>query len=171
MFIRLSACFVLCAGALLAQSELATLSGTVTDSSGAVLPKVAVTTVNEATNIASSTLTNEGGRYVIPSLRPGTYTVTAVLSGFKKYVHTSVILAVNETTRLDIDLAVGETSDQITVTAEAPLLEAESYNRGAVIDTKKIVELPLNGRDYNQLATLSPGVLLPTPRLQSIGFK
>src|SRR5207245_1832116 len=73
--------------------------------------------------------------------------------------------------RFDIELAVGAVTDQVSVTADAIMLETESSSRGAVIDRTKIVELPLNGRDYNQLALLSPGVLAPTPRLQSIGFR
>src|SRR5262249_11805462 len=71
----------------------------------------------------------------------------------------------------DLSLTIGEVSEQVVVTGEAPVLDSESASRGAVIDHTKMVELPLNGRDYNQLALLSPGVLAPTPRLQSIGFR
>ncbi len=158
-------------GLLLAQSELATLTGTVTDSTGGVLSKVEITIVNEGTNLSAVSQTNENGRYFVTSLRPGVYTVTASLAGFKKYVDSGVILQVNQTARLDITMTVGAVTEEVTVSAAAPLLESETSNRGAVIDQQKIVELPLNGRDYNQLATLSPGVLLATPRLQSIGFK
>ena len=156
---------------LCGQSELATITGTVTDSSGGVLANVSITVTNEGTNITATASTNEAGRYFIPSLRPGVYTLSAALAGFKKFVDSAVTLQVNQTARLDITLAVGDTSEQVTIAAEAPLLETETSSRGAVIDSRKISELPLNGRDYNQLATLSPGVLLPTPRLQSIGFK
>jgi hypothetical protein len=78
---------------------------------------------------------------------------------------------VNQTVRIDIVLSVGDVTEQVTVREEAPVLESETSSRGAVIDQVKMVELPLNGRDYNQLALLSPGVLPPAPRLQSIGFK
>ena len=156
---------------LFGQSELASLTGTVTDPSGAVLPRVAITVTNEATNAVANSVTNDTGRYFIPSLKPGVYRVAASLSGFATHVNSAVTLQVNEITRLDIALTVGDTKEQVTVTADAPVLEADTSNRGAVIDQRKIVELPLNGRDYNQLATLSPGVLLATPRLQSIGFK
>jgi len=156
---------------LLAQSELATLTGTVADSSGGVIANADVTVTNQGTNISSSGRSNENGRYVVPSLKPGLYTVAVSAPGFKKYVNTALTLQVNQTARLDIDLTVGEVTQEVTVSAEAPLLEVDTSGRGAVIDQRKIVELPLNGRDYNQLATLSPGVLTATPRLQSIGFK
>ncbi|MBI3678981.1 MAG: TonB-dependent receptor [Acidobacteria bacterium] len=157
--------------ALMAQSELASLSGTVTDPTGAVIPRVTVTAIHEGTNQPASAVTNESGRYTIPSLRPGVYRVSAELSGFQTSVSTGVTLQVNQQARLDIGMKIGEVSERVTVTSEAALLETESSGRGAVIDQRKIVELPLNGRDYNQLATLSPGVLLSTPRLQGIGFK
>jgi hypothetical protein len=153
------------------QSELATLTGVVTDSSGAVLTKVDVTVTNTGTNLSKGSATNESGRYFLPGLKPGLYSVSASLAGFKKYVNAAVTLQVNQTARLDITLDVGEISQEVTVSAEAPLLETETSGRGAVIDGRKIVELPLNGRDYNQLALLSPGVLNTTPRMQSIGFK
>src|SRR5262249_14105875 len=92
-------------------------------------------------------------------------------AGFKQQVSSGVTLQVNQAARLDISLSVGDVAEQVTVSEEAPLLETESSARGAVIDGRKIVGLPLNGRDYNQLATLSPGVLPSTPRLQSIDFK
>ncbi|MBI3694404.1 MAG: TonB-dependent receptor [Acidobacteria bacterium] len=163
--------FLCFAGVLLAQSELATLTGTVTDPTGAVVSKADITVTNEATGLATTTQSGENGRYFVPSLKPGVYTVTTSLTGFKKAVNSGVILQVNDTVRLDITLTVGAVTEEITVSASAPLLQTETSDRGAVIDQRKIIELPLNGRDYNQLATLSPGVLLPTPRLQSIGFK
>jgi hypothetical protein len=162
-------CFI--TSAAFPQTELATLTGSVIDPSGAVLKDATVTVTNEATNVSASTVSNETGRYTIPSLRPGTYSITATLAGFKKYVQNGVTLQVNQTARLDIPLTIGQVSEQVTVSAEASLLETETSSRGAVIDQRKIVELPLNGRDYNQLALLSPGVLAPTPRLSSIGFK
>ncbi len=154
-----------------AQSELATLTGTVSDRTGAVLVGAKVRVTHEATNLSTVAETNESGRYFIPSLKPGVYTVSASHAGFKTLVNSGVTLQVNQTARLDLTLEVGEVSEQVTVSAEAPLLQSETSSRGAVIDQRTIVELPLNGRDYNQLASLSPGVLLPSPRLQSIGFK
>ncbi len=159
------------AARLPAQSELATLAGTVTDQSGAVVAGANVKVTNEGTNIATTVQTNENGRYFAPSLKPGVYTVAASRSGFKTVVNSGVTLQVNQAARLDLTLQVGEVTETVTVSGEAPLLSTENSGRGAVIDEKKIVELPLNGRDYNNLALLSPGVLAPTPRLQSIGFK
>ena len=163
--------FLVLAGIASAQTELAILTGTVTDASGAVVPNAALSITNEATGISTTSATNESGRYFVPSLKPGVYTVTATATGFKKSVNAGVILQVNETARFDITMDVGAVTEEVTVSASAPLLETETSNRGAVLDERKIIELPLNGRDYNQLATLSPGVLLSTPRLQSIGFK
>src|SRR5690348_12358260 len=139
--------------AVFAQSEVATISGRVADTTGGVLAGTAVTARNEATNITVSTVTDEAGRYFIPSLRPGVYSVIASRPGFKRSVDTGVTLQVNQAAKLDITLIVGETAEQITVEATTPLLETENSSRGAVIDERKIAELPLNGRDYNQLAT------------------
>jgi Carboxypeptidase regulatory-like domain len=169
--LKLITAIALLSGALFAQSELATLTGTVTDASGAAVANVRLTITNEATNVAAESATNDAGRFVVPGLRPGTYTVTATMPAFRRYVQSGLTLQVNQTARLDIALTVGDVAEQVTVAAEAPLLETETSARGSVIDQRKIVELPLNGRDYNQLALLSPGVLAATPRLQSIGFK
>jgi len=89
---------------LLAQSELATLTGTVADASGGVIANADVTVTNQGTNISSTGRTNENGRYVVPSLKPGLYTVAVSAPGFKKYVNTAVTLQVNQTARLDIEL-------------------------------------------------------------------
>lgn len=154
-----------------AQTELATLTGSVSDQTGAILRGVSITVINQATNVSAATESGDSGRYTLPSLRPGTYRLEAALSGFKKQMRSGIILQVNQTGRLDITMSVGDVAEQVTVAAEVSLLETETSSRGAVIDQRKIVELPLNGRDYNQLALLSPGVLASTPRLNSIGFK
>jgi hypothetical protein len=154
-----------------AQFESATLTGSITDPAGAVIPRATVKMVNEATNIEANTVTNEEGRYFFPSLRPGAYRLAASAPGFKQFVSGGLVLQVNQAAKFDIQLTVGAVTEEIQVTASAPILETESASRGAVIDQTKIAELPLNGRDYNQLALLSPGVLAPTPRLQSIGFR
>ena len=154
-----------------AQSESASLTGTITDPSGAVQGNAQVTAVQEQTGARIQALLTEDGQYSFPALRPGTYTITVTAPGFKQSVQSGVTLQVNQSVRLDIRMELGSTTEQVNVIATTPLLETETSGRGSVIDTQKIVELPLNGRDYNQLALLSPGVLLPTPRLQSIEFK
>jgi hypothetical protein len=154
-----------------AQTSTASLTGTIRDTTGAYLPGVAITATDSARNTALTTLTNEAGRFVIPVLNPGTYTVAAELPGFKRFVQEGLVLQVAQIARIDATLEVGEVSQVIEVTAAAPLLETETSSRGSVIDQRKIVELPLNGRDYNQLALLSPGVLPGTPRLASVNFK
>ncbi len=164
-------CVLLCALQALAQTSTATLTGTVRDSSGAVLPGVAITATNTLRNTAQSTISNETGNYVIPVLNPGTYSVSAELTGFKKFLQEGIILQVNQVARINITLEVGAAAETVQVTAAAQLLETDSSSRGSVIDQKKIVDLPLNGRDYNQLALLSPGVLPGTPRLAAVNFK
>ena len=164
-------CLLLSAAPAMAQSELASLTGIVSDPSGSVISGAAIKVTQETTNISSSLTTNADGRYVAPALKAGVYRVSVSHPGFKSVEHSGVTLQVNQTARLDLQLEVGDVTEQISVSAEAPLLQTETSSRGEVIDERKIVELPLNGRDYNQLALLSVGVLAPTPRLQSIGFK
>src|SRR5436190_21942550 len=100
--------FLVLTASLSGQFDVATLTGTVTDTSGAVVPGVQVTATNEATNIVASVTANETGRYLFPSLRPGTYKITATHQGFKQFVSAGVTLQVNQAGRLDIQLAVGQ---------------------------------------------------------------
>jgi len=160
-----------CPLAARAQQDTATLTGEVKDATGAVVSQAVVTITNIATNISVKTETNESGSYTVPSLRPGDYTVTVEKSGFNKTLRSGVTLQVNQFTRIDVTLQTGQVSEVVEVTGGAPLLETETSSRGSVIDRRKIVDLPLNGRDYNQLALLSPGVLPGTPRLASVNFK
>lgn len=153
------------------QFESATLSGTITDATGGAVAGASVTILNEATNIEVSATTDGQGRYIFTGIRPGAYRLTASAPGFKQFVSSGLVLQVNQAAELNVSLTVGAITEQIQVTASSPMLETESSSRGAVIDQTKIVELPLNGRDYNQLALLSPGVLAATPRLQTVGFR
>jgi hypothetical protein len=161
-------CFPLAAKA---QQETATVTGEVRDASGAVVPKAIITVTNVETNIGLRTESNEIGAYIVPSLKPGPYSITVEKAGFKRLLRSGITLQVNQTIRIDLTLEVGELSTAVEVVEAAGLLETETSARGSVIDQKKIVELPLNGRDYNQLALLSPGVLPGTPRLASVNFK
>jgi Carboxypeptidase regulatory-like domain len=160
-----------CSITALAQQETATITGHVSDASGAGVSKATVTVTNVETNISTRTETDERGFYVIPSLRPGAYTVTAEGTGFPKTVRSGVTLQVAQVARIDLTLPTGQLSETVEVVGSTPLLDTQTSSRGSVIDQKKIVELPLNGRDYNQLALLSPGVLPGTPRLASVNFK
>ena len=147
------------------------MTGTVKDPSGAIVPRATVTVTNIRTNISVKTETDDAGFYIIPSLRPGEYSVTAESAGFSKIVRTGVTLQVAQVARIDVTLQPGAVSETVEVVGATSLLDTETSSRGLVIDQKKIVELPLNGRDYNQLALLSPGVLPGTPRLASVNFK
>jgi hypothetical protein len=155
----------------IAQQETATITGVVKDATGAVMPRAAVTVTNVETNVSVRTETDDSGFYVIPSLRPGVYSVAAESTGFPKTVRTGVTLQVAQVARIDVTLPTGQVSETVEVVGATSLLDTQTSSRGSVIDQKKIVELPLNGRDYNQLALLSPGVLPGTPRLASVNFK
>jgi carboxypeptidase family protein len=157
--------------AALGQQETATLTGTVKDESGAIVPRATVIVTNVQTNIIATTQTDDAGLYVFPSLRPGAYSVSVESPGFRKTIRTGVTLQVAQVAPLDLMLKTGQLAETVDVVGGISLLETQSSSRGLVIDQKKIVDLPLNGRDYNQLALLSPGVLSGTPRLQSVGFK
>jgi hypothetical protein len=154
-----------------AQQETAVLTGGVRDASGGVVPGATVTVTNAETGIATTTVTAEDGAYTVPSLRPGTYDVAVEIARFSRSIRRGVVLQVAQVARLDVTLQAGAVSESVEVSGGAPLLETQTSSRGSVIDQKKIVDLPLNGRDYNQLALLSPGVLPTTPRLSSVNFK
>src|SRR5262245_30045415 len=155
----------------IAQTPTAAVTGTVLDSTGAALAGVQITATSKGRNTKSSTITNDSGSYVLPTLNPAEYTITAELAGFKRFIREGITLQVNQVARVDIQLELGAVEETIRVTAAAPLVETETSSRGSVIDRQKIVDLPLNGRDYNHLALLSPGVLPGTPRLASVNFK
>ncbi len=161
----------LCSPFAFAQQETATITGEVRDANGSVVPKATITVTNVETNISLKSETNDQGVYTVPSLKPGPYSITVEKAGFKKTVRSGVTLQVNQVARLDVNMQVGELNTVVEIVEAATLLETETSSRGSVIDQKKIVDLPLNGRDYNQLALLSPGVLPGTPRLASVNFK
>ena len=149
-----------CAVAIPVYSQVATaeLSGTVTDSTGAAVPNAKVTATNVATNIERSTVTGSTGSYIIPLLQPGEYVLSVEASGFRKSVQRGISLQINQQAQIDLALQVGQVSESLEVTAQAPLLQSESSSLGTVVSEKLVNQLPLNGRNFIQLATLSPGV-------------
>ena len=142
-----------------------TISGVVTDESGAVIPGVTVEVTNTDTNQSRTAVTGSDGFYTVPLLQPGPYTVKATLQGFRTYVREGLRVAVESTSRVDVRMTVGALEESVRVTADSPLVETASASMGTVIDEKKIVELPLNGRNFTQLGTLIPGVVAPPPGL------
>jgi hypothetical protein len=106
----------------------------------------------------TETVSDGSGHYIIPLLPPGDYTLTAETAGFRKLVRSGLSLQINQQARVDLTMGVGQVSETLEVTAQAPLLESESSSLGTVVNQKLVNELPLNGRNFIQLATLSPGV-------------
>lgn len=154
----------------LAQSFTGTIVGTARDQSGAVLPGVNITVRNVQTNLTRNALTNETGNYVVPLLPPGIYEAKAELTGFKTEVRSNLELRVDDRLRVDFSLQVGEVTERLVVTEAAPLVQSESATLGNVIDRQKVVELPLNGREFTSLALLAPGTVAPAPG-SSLSFR
>lgn len=136
----------------------ASIDGSARDSSGAAIAGVVITAVNTGTNAVRVANTNEAGVYSLPSLPPGSYSVKAEKEGFKAAVRNQVELQVQQAARIDFELQIGQVSESIEVAAEAALLNTDNATVGTVIENRRIVELPLNGRNYLQLVTLSPNV-------------
>ena len=136
---------------------LGTITGDVKDASGAVIPGATVTVINNGTNATREAQSNEAGLYSFPALPPGTYTVRAELQGFKNSQNTAE-LHVEQTLRLSFTLEVGTLAETAEVTGTAPLITTDNATVGTIIDQKRIVELPLNGRNYLSLIALSTNV-------------
>jgi hypothetical protein len=134
------------------------ITGTVTDPSGAAVSAAVIHVKNTATNQVRNVSTNEAGNWTAPFLIPGVYDVEAVMSGFKMAARRGITLQVGDALRIDLQLEVGNVSETIEVSAAAPLLSTENTAVGTVIENKRIVELPINGRNFLNLVRLSPNV-------------
>lgn len=148
--------FLLASGAAFGQN--AGIQGVVTDPSGAYVPEVVITVTNLATGVVNAVKTNEQGFYSVPFLGPGSYRIEATQAGFAPQTRKELKLDVDQIARVDFILRIGSMAETVEVTATAALLESETTNVGQVIENKRIVEMPLNLRNYLELAQLSLGV-------------
>ncbi|MCZ6753058.1 MAG: TonB-dependent receptor [Acidobacteria bacterium] len=142
-----------------AQVSTGTISGTVTDSTGAVLPTAEVVVLNEDTGISRTVQAGGAGRYSAPSLALGNYRVTASLAGFQTGVRSGINLTVGRTAVVNFELSVGAITQTVEVIGEAPLVDTVKGSMGELIESATITELPLNGRDLAQLVTLQTGAV------------
>ena len=154
---------LLFSGAVWAQVSTGTISGTVRDSSGAVLPQVEVVVLNQDTGISRTVKTDSGGHYSAVSLNLGNYQVTGTRDGFQTVVRNGIVLTVGQEAIVDLSLPVGTVSQTVTVTGGAPLVETTTASLGFLVDETTIRALPLNGRSWDQLALIQPGVILTSP--------
>jgi hypothetical protein len=134
------------------------LVGSVVDSSGAGVPGANLVILNEETNARRQVQSDQSGQYRVPFLQPGSYSVSVEKQGFRTVRRPAVRLEVNQTAQIDFQLELGNVTETVDVVASAPLVDSNTSSLGQVIETKLIQELPLNGRNFVQLATLGPGV-------------
>src|SRR5687768_454811 len=151
----------------MAFAQEATMTGTVTDATGAVLPGVTITAVNEATGNTFTGVTDERGIYRIP-LRVGTYRISVELQGFTTVQRTGVQLLVGQTASLDTQMSPSTVQETVTVTAEAPLLNVTTSSLGGNVDPTQVQELPVNGRNWMALALLAPGSRTASTAVNSV---
>src|SRR5438105_7102099 len=146
----------------------ATISGSVKDMTGAVLPGVEVKVTQTETSVTRTTVTNETGSYVLPNLALGPYRLEAALPGFRTYVQTGIVLQVNTSPVINVVLEVGKVSEQVEVQANAALVDTRNSTVGSVIENELVLELPLNGRNVTDLIVLAGGAVDQTAGSQSI---
>src|SRR5258708_403832 len=149
---------IACVSQSFAQTS-AGVNGIVLDSSGGIMPDTQVTVTNLETGAKREATTNESGGYQFTLLPPGRYSITALRQGFKRVTRDGIQLEVNQVARVDFSLEPGAVSETIGVEAAAPLLESNTSSVGQVIEQKAVSDLPLNGRNFAQLAILGPGVV------------
>jgi len=156
---RLIPVFFLSAALLAAQTTSTSILGTVSDASGAVMAGAKVILTNERTNVKSETVTTSSGDYLFPLLEIGQYEVAIEAAGFKSEVRKNILLQINEKVRVDFNLTVGQVTERVEVTAEAATLKTDEVSTGGIVEQRRLVELPVNGRNVGNLATLQPGVM------------
>jgi Carboxypeptidase regulatory-like domain/TonB dependent receptor len=157
-------------GILSAQDSRGRVNGRVTDSSGGVLPNIEVTITNIETGVKATGTTNTSGNYDLPYLQPGIYTMAAASPGFKTFAKKGVEVRVGDRLSIDIGMEVGQVTESVTVSGETSLLEGSTASVGRVVDSKRILDLPLPGGNALSLARLAPGVVnLAAPNHPSLG--
>ncbi len=164
VFVGVCVAYLLMAGQLdtnylLAQSSAAAISGTVTDASGAVIADAKITVTNTGTGIAQSATSDAQGRFLVPELPVGDYTVSGSKTGFNTVVHSGITLTVGTQLVVDLALAVGQAQQTVTVESDVTQVDTTSSAVTNLVETTQMRELPLNGRNFQQLLTLSPGII------------
>jgi hypothetical protein len=158
---------LLVAWPLFASGPTDTLTGTITDPSGAVVPKARVTVHNEGTNTSRDAESNEDGDYTVAFLPPGRYSVSVESAGFHQSIIHGVNVDVDQTVRLDFTLRVGATAEAVNVTDTPPIVQSETSTLGQVINDRLVQQLPLNERNFLVFALLAPGAHLPAEGSQN----
>ncbi|MCX6592599.1 MAG: TonB-dependent receptor [Acidobacteria bacterium] len=153
-----------------AQNPTATLAGEIRDPSGSAIANARVSIRNVETNIQRAVLTSDSGQYLFPLLPPGSYELVTEAPGFRRSVQSGITLQVSQDARLDVKLELGQVNDVIQVVAEAPQTATESAASGTVIENRKVIELPLNSREFYGLALLVPGAYAPAQN-STMGFR
>src|SRR6266516_3679788 len=141
------------------QESRATISGTITDPQGALVPGAKIAVKNLATNVVSTVESNERGFYTVPPVNPGEYSVTVSATGFKTTVQKNVELRVADRMGLDFTLELGGTSETVLVMSEAPLLETQSSSQGTVLNKELVQAVPTRGRNVFDLVQMTAGVM------------
>ena len=166
---RLLLTFLLSVTAVLAQSTIGSVNGTISDTTGAVVPGTSVTLSNAGTGVEVTTQTNASGFFVFVNVQPGNYDLVAEQTGFKTVLLPTFNVGVNQTVTQNLSLEVGDVTETIEVMAQAEQLQQSTSELGTVIGVKAIEDLPLNGRNFTQLLTLTPGAT-PVSTAQSNGI-
>jgi hypothetical protein len=156
-----------CALPLLASGPTGTVTGTITDPKGAVIPKARITVRNEETNAAREAKSNSDGDYTVALLPPGLYRVAVESAGFRRSVIHGVNLNVDQTVRVDFTLVVGSTTEEVTVTDTPPIVQTDTSTLGQVVNNRLVEDLPLNERNFLSFALLVPGSELPAQGSQN----
>ena len=150
----------------IAQTDRGTITGTITDPAGAVVPGASVTALNKATGASVQSITTSTGNYTLPSLATGTYDVTVEAKGFTRYIQEGIEVQVAQTARIDVTLKIGSSTESVTVNADAPLLKTESAEQSQTLSGDRVNELPLTLtsagiRNPIAFAQLQPGAYAP----------
>src|SRR5260370_23009947 len=154
-----------------AQSTSGTITGRVTDPGKAVLPGTRITLINAGTNITRSATTDQGGGYVMSNVPPGDYRIQVEKDGVKRVIKPGVIVHVQDMLEINFEMAIGALSESVTVTGGAPLVNTQDAAVSTVVDRQFVENLPMNGRSFQTLIQLTPGVVLTTSnRLDSGQF-